>query len=101
MKIEVGEKCIATGGEIKKIFAIVKTNTCEGMTNYWVHNEIIANGEYVDLSSKNIDFNEYVGWWCVMYGDFWDKTTSTGKIKKKFLVLRIEKRHREGFNGDR
>jgi len=94
--IEVGGKCIASGGEIKKIFAIVKCSSVNGMINFHVHSNQIKNGEYVDLQGREINFSRYVGYWCDMWGDFFVKTTSTGKIKHKFLVLRIEKKHKGG-----
>lgn len=48
-------------------------------------------GDQIDLQNGDIDFAPYVNRVCDIYGDFLPpKTTRTGKVKNKFLVLRIE-----------
>lgn len=89
--VEVGDICRATGGAIKKL----KVKVCQfiyGNIKYLFFNDYSrAIDRQVDLQNGNINWAKYVDKWCYIWGDFLpDKTTRTGKIKSKFLVLRIQ-----------
>lgn len=90
--IEVGDICDTTGGIIKKLKVKVFLFTY-GNIHYSFFNDYTTTpeGEQVDLQNKKINWGQYVGKVCYVWGDFLpNKITRTGKIKRKFLVLRIQ-----------
>ena len=87
-RIETGVPCVVTGNPIRKLTERIH-HFKYGKVDYYFFN---YQGDQIDLQNGAIRWANYSGYLCNLWGDFLPpKTTVSGRVKQKFLVLRLEK----------